>query len=61
MGGYSTAIGSHTLTATAHDHAGNTGADTRNYSVNAWTVKGFYQPVDMNGVLNIVKAGPPCP
>ncbi len=61
MGGYSTAIGSHALTATAHDNAGNTGTDTRNYSVNAWTVSGFYQPVDLGGVWNTVKNGSTVP
>ena len=27
----------------------------------AWTLKGFYQPVDMNGVLNTVKGGSTVP
>ena len=30
---------------------------TQSYEVNAWTLKGFYQPIDMNGVLNTVKGG----
>ena len=27
----------------------------------AWTLKGFYQPVDMNGVVNTVKGGSTVP
>ena len=54
-------VGSHTLTATAKDNAGNQATDVRNYTVMAWTLKGFYQPVDMNGVYNIVKGGSTVP
>ncbi len=61
VSGYSTAVGSHTMTATAHDNAGNTATGTRTYGVDAWTVRGFYQPVDMSGALNIVKAGSTVP
>ena len=57
----STAVGSHTLTATAHDKAGNQTVVTRSYTVLAWTLKGFYQPVDMNGVVNTVKNGSTVP
>lgn len=45
--GYSTAIGQHTITATALDLAGNQSTATITYTVSAWTLKGFYQPVDM--------------
>ena len=58
---YSTAVGTHTLTATATDKAGNTSTVTQSYEVKAWTLKGFYQPVDMNGVLNTVKGGSTVP
>jgi hypothetical protein len=61
ISGYSTAVGDHTLTATATDKAGNTQTETRTYTVLAWTLKGFYQPVDMNGVLNVVKGGSTVP
>lgn len=61
ISGYSTAVGSHTLTATATDKAGNTQTETRTYKVLAWTLKGFYQPVDMNNVLNVVKGGSTVP
>ncbi len=59
--GYSTLVGSHTLTATANDVAGNEYSEYRTYSVLAWTLKGFYQPVDMNGVWNTVKGGSTVP
>ncbi|TAP39536.1 PxKF domain-containing protein [Arthrobacter sp. S39] len=61
VSGYSTAVGSRTLTATATDKAGNTTSVTQPYTVKAWTLKGFYQPVDMNGVLNTVKGGSTVP
>ncbi|UZX04997.1 hypothetical protein F8G81_22145 [Arthrobacter sp. CDRTa11] len=59
--GYETKVGNHVLTATATDLAGNTATATQRYSVLAWTLKGFYQPVDMNGVLNTVKGGSTVP
>ena len=59
--GYSTALGSHTLTATATDNVGNSATATRSYTVLAWTLRGFYQPTDMGGTLNIVKAGATVP
>ncbi|MGY1639961.1 PxKF domain-containing protein [Geodermatophilus sp. SYSU D00703] len=59
--GYSTAVGTHTLTATARDQAGRTGTATQQYTVLAWTVKGFYSPVDLGGVYNTVKGGSTVP
>jgi len=59
--GYSTAIGEHTVTATAADKAGNSSSSTVSYTVEAWTLNGFYQPVDMNKVLNVVKGGSTVP
>ncbi len=59
--GYSTTIGVHTLIASARDMAGNVATETRSYTVLAWTLKGFYQPVDMNGVYNLVKGGSTVP
>jgi hypothetical protein len=65
ISGYSTAVGSHTVTATATDKAGNTNSDTASYTVLAWTLKGFYQPVDMDTLtkvmVNIVKGGSTVP
>jgi hypothetical protein len=59
--GYSTAVGFHTMNVTASDKAENTAADTRSYDVLAWTLRGFYQPVDMSGVYNVVKGGSTVP
>ena len=59
--GYKTTPGTHTLTAVATDKAGNETKLTRSFTVQAWTLKGFYQPVDMNGVLNTVKGGSTVP
>ena len=49
------------MTATAHDVAGNSSSETRTYTVLAWTLNGFYQPVDMNNVFNAVKSGSTVP
>lgn len=59
--GYNTTVGTHTLTATATDNAGRTGTATQTYEVKAWTMKGFYAPIDMGGVLNTVKGGSAVP
>jgi hypothetical protein len=49
------------MTATATDNAGNVGTATQSYTVLAWTLNGFYAPVDMNGVYNVVKGGSTVP
>lgn len=59
--GYGTEVGKYTLAATATDLAGNTTTITHSYEVKAWTLKGFHQPIDMNGVLNTVKGGSTVP
>jgi hypothetical protein len=63
--GYATECGGHTLTATATDRAGNTGTTDSSYTVLAWRLSGFYQPVDMSGasgiVINTVKNGSTVP
>jgi CSLREA domain-containing protein len=61
VSGYSNAVGTHTMTATATDNAGRTATATRTYTVLAAKATGFYQPVDMNGVLNTVKGGSTVP
>lgn len=61
VGGYGIGVGSHTITASVSDKAGNEGTATVSYTVLAWTLNGFYQPVDMNGVFNTVKAGSTVP
>ena len=59
VSGYSTAIGTHTVTASATDKAGNSASASTTYTVRAWSLKGFYAPVDMNGVYNVVRSGHP--
>ena len=61
VSGYSTAVGEHTVIATATDNADNEGSDGATYTVLAWTLSGFYQPVDMSGVWNTVKNGSTVP
>jgi hypothetical protein len=61
VSGYGTKVGPQTLTFTATDNAGNTATQTIKYTVVAWTIKGFYQPVDMNGVENAARGGSTIP
>jgi len=49
------------VTATATDLAANSASASASYTVLAWTLTGFYQPVDMNGVINTVKNGSTVP
>lgn len=56
VSGYSTAVGPHTLTAQAVDHAGNSSSTTLSYTVLPWTLIGFSNPISMTS-LNMVKAG----
>jgi hypothetical protein len=66
VSGYSGAVGSHTVTALAKDLAGNSASVSATYTVLAWTLSGFYQPVDMTPVggttvYNTVKGGSTVP
>ena len=61
VSGYGTAVGSHTVTATATDHAGNVASASATYVVFPWTISGFFHPVDMGGVWNTVRAGSTVP
>lgn len=61
VAGYGTTLGSHTVTANAADKAGNSASASASYTVNAWTLNGFYQPVDMGNILNTVKNGSTVP
>jgi hypothetical protein len=61
VSGHSNLVGTHKLTATATDKSGNTATKEITYTVKAWTTKGFYQPVDMGGVVNTVKGGSTVP
>lgn len=48
--GYSTDVGTHTVTATATDVAGLVATATRTYTVAPYTLGGFYMPVRMDAV-----------
>ncbi len=61
VAGYSSAVGTHTATGSGTDDSGNTGSAAATYTVLAWTLGGFYQPVDMGGVFNVVKGGSTVP
>ncbi|WP_129126666.1 PxKF domain-containing protein [Geomonas oryzae] len=62
VSGYSSFVGTHTMVATAKDNANNTGTSTRTYTVQPWTLKGFYNPVVMtSGTLNTAKGGATIP
>jgi hypothetical protein len=62
VAGYGTSVGSHTVTATVKDKAGNVDTASFTYSVLAWTLSGFFQPIDMGStVFNTVKSGSTVP
>jgi len=62
VAGADSAVGTHTLTASARDRAGNRTSVTRSYTVRPWFVDGFLRPVTMGeGVVNTVKAGSTVP
>ncbi|MGI8999580.1 MAG: HYR domain-containing protein, partial [Candidatus Limnocylindria bacterium] len=54
------AYGTTTVNCTATDVAGNTSSKSFTIRV-TYRMSGFYQPVDMNGTLNLVKAGSTVP
>lgn len=54
-------VGTHSYTVSATDRAGNTATATLSYTVLAWTTKGYFAPVDMLGVWNVVKGGSTVP
>lgn len=53
--------GDHEIGLQVTDDGGLSDTDTVEVTVLAWTLKGFYQPVDMNGIYNIVKNGSTVP
>jgi len=61
VSGGGSSVGTHTYTATATDNAGNTATEALQYTVLAWTTKGYYSPVDMGEVWNTVKGGSTVP
>lgn len=54
------AVGSYAVAATVNER-NYEGSGTGTVKINAWNLSGFYQPVDMNGVLNTVKNGSTVP
>jgi hypothetical protein len=60
VSGYAATVGTHTLTATARDNVLNSSQSTMSYTALAWTLSGYYQPVDM-GLWNTVKGGSTVP
>lgn len=53
-------LGTKSVTCSATDNSGNSGSGTVSYNVLGgltYNLSGFAQPVDMNGVVNIAKAG----
>jgi hypothetical protein len=56
-----TSVGTHTITVTAKDNAGNEASTSIQYTIVAWTIKGFYQPVDNPPIVNVAKAGSTIP
>jgi hypothetical protein len=60
VSGYGSAVGTHTVTASVTDRAGNSSSASATYTVRAWTITGFYQPVDM-GIMNNAKGGSTVP
>lgn len=59
--GWSAAVGTHTVTASATDKAGNFSTASSTYTVRDMTSTGFYNPVDMGGAYNTVKGGSTVP
>ncbi len=53
--------GAHTIGLRVIDEGGLSDTDTATVTVLPWTLRGFYPPVDMNGVYNIVKNGSTVP
>lgn len=61
VSGYDTGVGSHIVTASATDKAGNSASAWATYTVLPWSLTGFYAPVEMSGFYNVVKGGSPVP
>ncbi len=54
-------VGDHIIGLRVTDSGGSSDTDTAIITILPWTLKGFYQPVDMNGTYNIVKSGSTIP
>ena len=56
VSGYSDAVGTHTVVASATDKAGNNSSATITYTVDPWYLSGFYQPVGLSPNSFVVAA-----
>jgi hypothetical protein len=54
-------VGAHVIGLEVTDEGGLSDTDIVTVTVLPWTLKGFYQPVDMNGVYNVTKNGATVP
>lgn len=61
VAGWSAEPGTHTMTATASDQAGNAATEQRTYTVTQYALVGFHGPVENDGTWNSVKAGSAVP
>jgi hypothetical protein len=61
LGALDASQGTHSVTATATDNAGNSSTRTISYTVHVLTFGGFYAPVDKAPYLNSLKAGQSVP
>jgi hypothetical protein len=52
-----TRAGTFTIGLRVTDDGGLSDIDTASATIHPWTLRGFYQPVDMNGVYNVAKNG----
>ncbi|GAA5202803.1 PxKF domain-containing protein [Microbacterium jejuense] len=59
--GYANGPGVHIVSATATDLAGNSATTSATYTVMPLRLRGFFAPVDMDGVINVVKGGSTVP
>ena len=57
VSGYGTAVGTHTVTASATDMAGNSSSATSTYTVDPWYLSGFYQPVGLPNSFVVAAPG----